>query len=214
MSDANSPPRYKTTLIIPKLLPLLSRMTKGKSLRGRHLLITRKASILILIIIISTIIAILICWSLGRRKGRSGETTEANLSSCNTTDIGVHLTQLITESVKVSIHALKLRHDGLKNHTTSRRRRSGGGKNGEGWRIRLLRSWPLQSKLGLTSPNRSCTDGTYNGEVGRIRNRDRKMAKNSHDSRRKYELITSCCMLININNGSDEVSREVNSKII
>ena len=194
--------------------PFLSRMTKGKSLRGRHLLITRKASILILIIIISTIIAILICWSLGRRKGRSGETTEASLSSCNTTDIGVHLTQLITESVKVSIHALKLRHDGLKNHTTTRRRRSGGGRNGEGWRIRLLRSWPLRSKLGLTSPNRSCTDGTYNGEVGRIRNRDRKMAKNSHDSQRKYELITSRRMLININNGSDEVSREVNSKII
>ena len=40
------------------------------------------------------------------------------------------------------------------------------------------------------------------------------MAKNSHDSQRKYELITSRRMLININNGSDEVSREVNSKII
>ena len=51
-------------------------------------------------------------------------------------------------------------------------------------------------------------------KYGRIRNRDRKMAKNSHDSRRKNELITSRRMLININNGSDEVSREVNSKII
>ena len=31
--------------------------------------------------------------------------------------MGVQLTQLITESVKVSIHALKLRHDIFESHT-------------------------------------------------------------------------------------------------
>ena len=54
------------------------------------------------------------------------------MSSCNKTDTGVHLTQLIIESVKVSIHALKLHQDGLKRHTTTQRRRSGGGRNGGG----------------------------------------------------------------------------------
>ena len=34
-------------------------------------------------------------------------------------DTGVHLTQLITESVKASINALKLRHNGLESHTTT-----------------------------------------------------------------------------------------------
>ena len=127
--------------------PFLSRMTKGKSLRGRHLIITSKASILILIIIISTIIAILICQSLQRRRGRSGKTTEASLSSCNTTNTGVHLTQLITESVKASIHALKLHHDDLKCHSTTRRRKSRGGRNSRSYRIshlicgRFGRSW-------------------------------------------------------------------------
>ena len=90
-------------------------MTNGKSLRGRHLLITERARILILLIIINTIIVVLICQSLGR----SSETTEASLLSCNTTDTGVHLKQLITENVKVSIHALKLCHDGLKSHITT-----------------------------------------------------------------------------------------------
>jgi len=132
----------------------LSQMTKGKSLRGRHLLITGKASILILIIIIITIIAVLIYRSIQRRRGRSGETTEESLLSCNTTDMGVHLTQLITESVKASNHTLKLSHDGLESHTTSRRRRSGGGRNGGGWRISRLRLWPLRPKLGLALPNR------------------------------------------------------------
>ena len=99
-------------------------MTKGKSLRGRHLLIIGKASILILIIIIGTIISILVLRSLWRRRGRRNEATKASLSSCDTTYTGVHLTQLITESVKVSIHALKLRHDCLEHHTTTQRRRS------------------------------------------------------------------------------------------
>ena len=200
-------------LLFQNYFPFLSRMTKGKSLRGCHII---RVSILILIpiIIISTIIAFLICWSLQKRRESSCETTDASLSSCNMTDTGVHLTQLITESVKVSIHALKLPHDGLKSHITTRGRRSGGGRNSRSCRINRLRPWLLRKKLGLAPPNRSCTDSTYNGEVGRIRNRDRKMAKNSHDSRRKNELIMGRRILININDGSDEVNGEVNRKIL
>ena len=130
MSYANSPLTYKTTLIIPKILLFVTNV-KRKSLRCCHLLIIGRASILIPTIIISTIIAVLICRSLGRRRGRSGKTTEASLLLCNTTDMGVHLTQLIIESVKESIHALKLCHDGLESHTTTQRR-SGGGRNDGG----------------------------------------------------------------------------------
>ena len=43
-----------------------------------------------------------------------------SLSTGYTTDTGVHLTQLIRERVKASIHALKLRHDGLQGHTNYR----------------------------------------------------------------------------------------------
>ena len=131
MSYANSPLTYKTTLIIPKILLLFVTNVKRKSLRCCHFLIIGRASILILTIIISTIIAVLICRSLGKRRGRSGKTTEASLLLCNTTDMGVHLTQLIIESVKESIHALKLCHDGLESHTTTQRR-SRGGRNGGG----------------------------------------------------------------------------------
>ena len=125
MSYANSPPKYMTTLIILKLLPFLSQMTKGKSLRSCHLLITKGASILILIIIIitETIISILVLKSLWRRRGRwrRGEATHTSLSSCDTTNTGVHLIQLSSECIMVSIHALKLHHDSLKHHTTDRK---------------------------------------------------------------------------------------------
>ena len=131
MSYANSPHAYKTTLIIPKILLLLVTNVKRKSLKCCHLLIIGRASILIPTIIISTIIAVLICRSLGKRRGRSSKTTKASLLLCNTTDMGVHLTQLIIESVKESIHALKLCHDSLESHTTTQRR-SGGGRNDGG----------------------------------------------------------------------------------
>ena len=107
MSYTNSPPKYKTTLN-QNYSPFLSRMTKGKSLRGHHLIITGKASILII-----TIIIILICRGLWKRRWRSSETTKASLSSCYMTDMSVHLTQLIRESIKASIHMLKLCHDSL-----------------------------------------------------------------------------------------------------
>ena len=114
MSYTNSPPKYKTTLI-QNYSPFLSRMTKGKSLRGCHLIITGRASILIITINIT----ILICRSLWRRRWRGDETTKASLSSCYTIDTSVHLTQLISESVKASIYALNLRHDGFQGHITN-----------------------------------------------------------------------------------------------
>ena len=119
-----------------------------------------------------------------------------------------------SESVKVSIHVLKLHHDCLEGHTTIRGRRSRGGRNSRSCRISRLRPWLLLSKLGLAPPNRSYANGTHNSVVRRIRNRDRKMAKDPHDSRRKNELIMGHHILININDGSDEVRREVNRKII
>ena len=193
--------------------PFLSRMTKGKSPRGRHLIITGRAIILILIIIVITIIAILIYQSLRRKRWRSSKTTKVSLSSCNTIDTSV-LTHLITESVKVSIHALKVHHDNLEGHTTIWGRRNGGGTNSIDWSINRLHPWLLRSKLGLAPPNRSCVDGTHNGVIRRIRNRDRKMAKDSCDSRREDELIMGRRIPINIYDRSNEMRGEVNGKIL
>ena len=109
---------------------------------------------------------------------------------------------------------LKLCHDGLKSHTTTRGRRSEDGRNSRSCKINHLHSWPLWSKLGLAPLNRSCVDGTHNDEVGRIRNRDRKMVKDPCDSRRKDELIIGLHILVNINDGSDEVSGEVYGKML
>ena len=67
-------------------------------------------SILIIIIVLKVII-VLGC--LGRRIGRLHKATKVSLPSSNTADMGVHLTQLITKYVKVSIHVLQLHHDRL-----------------------------------------------------------------------------------------------------
>ena len=136
------------------------------------------------------------------------------MSSCYTTDTGVHLTQLIRESVKASIHALKLHYDSLKSHITSQGRRIGGGRNNRSCRIGSLYKWPLRSKLGLTSSNRTGINGTHGGKVRRIRNGDGKMAKDSHDSQRNDELIMGHRILIDINYRSDKMRREVNGKIL
>ena len=98
------------------------------------------------------------------------------------TDTGVHLTQLISESVKVSIYALKLHHDILEGHTTSRGRRSRGGRNNRSYRTRRLHTWLLRSKIGLALPNRIDIYGTNGGVVRRVRNEDEKMAKDPCDS--------------------------------
>ena len=89
-------------------------------MRSSHLHVTGRASILILIIIITigVTINVIALKCLRRRRGRLYEATKASLSSMNTIDMGVHLTQLITKSVKASIHVLKLRYDHLEGHTT------------------------------------------------------------------------------------------------
>ena len=75
-------------------------MTKGKSQRGCDLIITERASILVLILITSIII--LIRQSLWRRRWRGNETTKARLSAGNMTNSDVNLTYLIGEIVKTS----------------------------------------------------------------------------------------------------------------
>ena len=137
-------------------------MTKIKSLRSGHLLITGRASILILIL-----------RSLGRRMGRSNEATKVSLTSCNTTHTSGHLTHLISENVKASIYALKLHHNRLKSHTTTWRR----GRSGMGWRSCRLGLWLLRSKLGLTLSNKRRTDGTHDGEMSRLGIGDRGMKR-------------------------------------
>ena len=102
---------------------------------------------------------------------------------------------------------LKLRHDGIKSHTTHQRRKSRGGRDGRGWRIRRLCSWLLRSKLGLTPPNRSCVDGTHDSIVGR-------MAKDPRDSQGKNELVTSLRIPIDIYDGDNEMTGEVYGKIL
>ena len=132
-SYINSPPKYDYSDIQNYSL-FLSWMTKGKSLRSSQLIITGRASILISNSInittkVTTIVLVLRC--LGRRRRRLYEATKASLSSSNMTDMGVHLIQLSSECIKASIHALKLRHDRIKSHTSRRRR---GSKDGQSWR--------------------------------------------------------------------------------
>ena len=152
-------------------------MTKGKSPRDRHLIITVRASIRIITII--TVLTNLIYRSLWRGRRRSNEAIKAKLSLWYTTDVGVHLTQLIRESVKTSTHALKLRHDSLEGHITSWGRRCRGGKSSWSSRTSKLHTRLLQSKLGLTPLNRTGVDGTHGGIIRRIRNGDGKNGKGS-----------------------------------
>ena len=135
--------------------------------------------------------------------------TKASLSSCYTTDTGVHLTQPISESVKVSIHAFKLCHDDLQGHITSRGRRRRGGWNNRSCRIGSFHTWLVQSKLSLTPPNKTGVDDTRGGVVRRNRNGNGKVAKDPRDNRRKDELITGRRIMIDIEDRSDEVRGEV-----
>ena len=135
--------------------------------------------------------------------------TKASLSSCYMTNTSVHLTQLISESAKVSIHAFKLSHDDLQGHITSRGRRRSGGWNSKSCRTGRLHTWLLQSKLSLTPPNKTGVDETHGGVVRRNGNGNGKVAKDPRDSRRKDELITGRRILIDIEDKSDEMRGEV-----
>ena len=122
--------------------------------------------------------------------------TNASLSTGNAIDSGVHLTHLIGEIVKRSIHPLQLRHDGIKSHTSYQGRRSRGGRsrrkrwNNRSCRIICLHTWPFWSKLGLAPLNKTSIDGTHGGEERRGRNGNVKMCEDTHDRKREDELIT------------------------
>ena len=91
-------------------------------------------------------------------------------------------------SVKASIRAHKLCHDGLKCHSTRKRRRSRGGWSGRSWRSSYLCLWLPWSKLSLTPFDGSPIYGTHDREMRGHGKRDRKMVKDPRDSRRKKSI--------------------------
>ena len=188
-------------------------MTKGKSLRGRHLVITRKANIILIILKRRNY------RTLWRRRGRRSIAADASLSAYNASYPSVDLTHLISEIVKmttkISMHPLRLLHDGIESDTSYERGRSGGrGWNNKSYRIGHLYLWPLQLKLSLTPPDRTNANGTHDGEKRRERNINKEMLKDPHDSQRKDELITGSSVLIHIYDRCDEVRGKVDGKIL
>ena len=82
-------------------------------------------------------------------------------------------------------------------------------------RGRFGRSWAsLRYKLGLTSLNRRCANSTHDGEVRRLEIRDRRMANDPRNSRKKDKLITTRCILIDIYKGENEMIGKVYSKVL
>ena len=69
-------------------------------------------------------------------------------------------------------------------------------------------------KLCNTLLNGSDVTGTHKCEVGRLGIRDRKAAKEPHDSKRKNKLITGRRILIDIYKGEYKMKRKVNGKIL
>ena len=139
------------------------------SISNRHLIITRWASTIVLIsIIIARAIITLILRSRWRWRRSKSETTHDSLLSCDTTNTGVHLTQLITKSVKVSIHAHKLCHNGFESHSNRRRWRSRGGRSLRSWRSHRLGSWPPRLKLSFAPLYSNNVYGTHDKKVCRL----------------------------------------------
>ena len=83
-----------------------------------------------------------------------------------------------------------------------------------GWRSRCLSPWPLWSKLGLTLSNKHHADSIHDCEVSRLGIRDRGMANDPHDSKRKDKLITDHRILIDIYKGEYEMRGKVNGKVL
>ena len=184
-------------LLYQNYSPLWQRVSTS----DRHLIITGRASTIVLIsTIIARAIITLILGSRWRWRSNS-ETTHSSLSSCDTTNMGVYLTQLIIKSVKASIHAHKLCHNGLKCHSTHRRRRGGGGWSSRSWRSHRLCPGPPRSELCLAPSNGSYIYGTYDCKVRRLEKGDRKMAKDLHYSRRKNKHIMGHHIPIDIYKG-------------
>ena len=94
-----TPPPISMTTLMSKLLPIFITSDKGVNTSSRHLIITGRASTIVLItIIIKVTIIVLVHRNLWRRRGRLDEATKVSLSLSNTVDTGVHLTQLITKA--------------------------------------------------------------------------------------------------------------------
>ena len=200
------------TTLISKLLPFFVTSDKWVSISSRHLIITRRASIIILITARAIITHILRC--LGRRRGSHSETNHDSLSSHDVTNTGVHLTQLIVESVKAGIYVHKLCHNGLKCHSTRWRRKSRGEWSSRSWRsCRFCLGLP-RLRLCCAPSKSSYIYGTHESEVGRLRIGDKEMVKESRDSRSENELITGRRILIDIYKGEYEMRRKVNRKIL
>ena len=83
-----------------------------------------------------------------------------------------------------------------------------------GWRSHRLGPWPLRLKLGLTPSNRRHADGTHDDEMSKLRIRNRGLANDPRDSRRKDKLIMGCRFSIDINERENEVRRKVYGKIL
>ena len=62
--------------------------------------------------------------------------------------------------------------------------------------------------------NRTGADGTYGGEVRRIKNRNGEVSEDTRGSRRKDALITCSRILIHIEDRCDEVRKEVNREVL
>ena len=73
---------------------------------------------------------------------------------------------------------------------------------------------PLWLKLGRALSNGYHTDGTHDGEVGRLGIRDKGVANDPHDSRRKDKLIMGCHIHIDIYKGEYEMRGKVNGKLL
>ena len=155
MSYTNSPPRYKTTLK-PKTTPPFCHEWQ----RASHWEVVISSSVEELASSSSTVAS-------GEEEGKGAKPAMRAYPSYS----GVHLTYLINEIVKTSIHPLKLCHDGLQGHTTSRggKRNWGRRRNSRSCRIYSLHLWLLRSKLDLAPPNGTGADGTHNGEKRRER---------------------------------------------
>ena len=83
-----------------------------------------------------------------------------------------------------------------------------------GWRSCRLSLWLLRLKLGLTPSYSHRANGTHNCEVRKLGKRDKGVANDPHDSRRKNMLITGRCILIEIYKGKYEVRGKVNGKVL
>ena len=82
-----NPPSMSMATLISKLFPLFVTSDKGVSTLSRHLIITRRANIIILISVFTTgAIFTLILRCLGRRRRSHSETTHDSLSLCDMTN--------------------------------------------------------------------------------------------------------------------------------